>query len=229
MYRMYLGKLRIPVFPEKITMKINGNNKTVNLINGGEVNIIKPTGLTDIEFDILLPNQKYPFATYGNGDFRRAWYYLAKLEWRKQKKKPFPWIVYRTLPDGTKLFSSSIMVTLEEYTIKEDAKEGFDVVVSLKFKQYANYGVNKVKLVTNSDGTVSIKLQKARAILSDKKLRVPTTHKVGTNETLWSICKYYYGDALDYRTIWLANRDRLKLKSPEEIPVGVILEIPRRD
>ena len=30
-----------PVTPEKISIKINGNNKTVNLINEGEINILK--------------------------------------------------------------------------------------------------------------------------------------------------------------------------------------------
>lgn len=227
MYRMYFRKLRIPVFPDKITININGNNKTVDLMNDGEVNIIKPSKLTDIEFDILLPNVKYPFATYGNGDFRRAWYYLEKLERLKKKKKPFPWIVYRSLPNGTRLYSTSIMVTLEEYTIKEDAKEGCDVVVSLKLKQYVKYGVKKVKLETNEEGFVLVKVKKKRSNFTLTKLKVPNTHRVGENETLWSICKYYYGDELNYRPIWLANRDRLKLKSPEEIPVGTILIIPK--
>ncbi|WP_099469455.1 LysM peptidoglycan-binding domain-containing protein [Konateibacter massiliensis] len=227
MYRMYFRKLRIPVFPEKITMKINGQNKTVNLMNDGEVNVIKPTGLTDIEFDLLFPNHKYPFATYGNGDYRRAWYYLEKMEQLKQLKKPFNWIVYRTLPDGTRLYSTSMKVTLEDYTIKEDAKEGFDVVVSVKLKQYVSYGRKKVNLITNSDGTVSIKTQSARDSISSFRLKVPTTHKVGPDDTIWSLSKYYYGNAMNYRPIWLANRDKLKLKSPEEIPVGSVLTIPR--
>lgn len=38
-YMFYLKKCLLPVTPEKVTTTINGNNKTVNLINEGEVNI----------------------------------------------------------------------------------------------------------------------------------------------------------------------------------------------
>ena len=48
---MYFDKCLFPVTPEKISIKINGNNKTVNLINEGEINILKKAGLTDIEFE----------------------------------------------------------------------------------------------------------------------------------------------------------------------------------
>jgi hypothetical protein len=225
MYSMYFDKWWIPVIPEKITMKINGNNKTVNLMNDGEVNIIKPAGLTDIEFDLLIPNIKYPFIPHGPGGFKSAYYHLGRLERYKNKKKPFTWVVYRELPSGKKLFSTSIKVTLEDYTIKEDAKEGFDVIVSVKLKQYVNYGVKKVNLVTNSDGTVSVKMQKTRDSSSPVKLKVPTTHKVTENDTIWSLAKYYYGNGLKYSPIWNANKD--KLKNPEDLVVGSILTIPK--
>ncbi|MFA9376224.1 MAG: LysM peptidoglycan-binding domain-containing protein [Lachnotalea sp.] len=223
MYSMYFNKWWIPVIPDKITMKINGNNKTVNLINNGEVNIIKPAGLTDIEFDLLIPNVKYPFVPHGPGGFKSAYYHLGRLERYKKKKKPFSFTVYRELPNKRKLFSTSILVTLEDYTIKEDVKEGFDVVVSVKLKQYVSYGVKKIKLVTNKDGTVSIKQTVSRVNQSDK-ISVPTTHKVTENDTIWSLAKYYYGDGLKYSPIWNANKD--KLTDPENLIVGSTLTIP---
>lgn len=222
---MYFRKVRIPVFPEQITMNINGNNKTVNLINNGEVNVIKPAGLTDIKFDLLLPNKKYPFATYGTGGYKRAWYFLEKLERFKKMDKPFPWIVYRSLPDGKILYSTSMLVTLEDYTIKEDAKDGFDVVVSISLKQYVKYGVKKLKLARDEDGTyyVIAKASGGRGYEA-KKRKVPTTHKVTENDTIWSIAKYYYNDELKYGKIWKQNKD--KMDSPEELRVGTILIIP---
>ena len=54
----------LPVPPPKMETKINGQNKTINLINEGEVNLLKTTGLTDISFTCLLPNSQYPFASY---------------------------------------------------------------------------------------------------------------------------------------------------------------------
>lgn len=61
---MYFDKCLFPVTPEKISIKINGNNKTVNLINEGEINILKKAGLTDIEFEAEIPQVKHPYAVY---------------------------------------------------------------------------------------------------------------------------------------------------------------------
>ena len=48
-YDVYLKNCLLPVTPEKIQIKINNQNKTVSLINEGEINILKKAGLTDIE------------------------------------------------------------------------------------------------------------------------------------------------------------------------------------
>lgn len=50
-----------------MTVKINNQNKTMNLINEGQVNIIKDPALTEYEFEVLIPKMKYPFAEYVNG------------------------------------------------------------------------------------------------------------------------------------------------------------------
>ena len=43
--------MQLPVPPAKMTVKIKGKNKTVDLINEGEANLIKDAGLTEISFD----------------------------------------------------------------------------------------------------------------------------------------------------------------------------------
>lgn len=62
MYLVYLDQTQLPVAPSAISIKIANENKTITLINEGEVNILKSPGLSKISFDALLPNQKYPFA-----------------------------------------------------------------------------------------------------------------------------------------------------------------------
>ena len=84
-YYFYLGKTLLPVAPQKLQLKIKGANKTYTLINECEINVLKTPGLTDIEFDALLPNVKYPFAVYKNG-FTRAKSFLAVLKNYKQDK-----------------------------------------------------------------------------------------------------------------------------------------------
>ena len=77
-YNLYLDGTLMPVTPGKVQVKHKNNNKTVDLINFGEVNIVKKEGLSEISFDLLLPNQKYPFANYPNG-YQNAEYFTTCL------------------------------------------------------------------------------------------------------------------------------------------------------
>ena len=154
-YIFYLGEMQLPIAPSKLQLKINSNNKTTNLINDGEINIIKSPGLTDISFEVLLPNVKYPFATYPNG-FKSADYYLGILESLKTSLESFQFIVTRTKPNGDYLFDTNIKVTLEDYTITEDAeKYGMDVGVSIKLKQYRAYTTKTMQISTTNNTSVT--------------------------------------------------------------------------
>ena len=66
----------LPVTPGALQLKIKNANKTLTLISGGEINVLKTPGLTDIEFEALLPSVQYPFARVSHSP---DWY-LDKLE-----------------------------------------------------------------------------------------------------------------------------------------------------
>ena len=100
MYDFYLDKILLPVAPSKLQVKIKNANKTINLINDGEINIIKKAGLSEVSFDILIPHVKYPFAVYKNG-YRDAKYFLGEIEKLKVNMQPFQFIVSRRKPNGT--------------------------------------------------------------------------------------------------------------------------------
>ena len=130
-YDFYLKKCLLPIAPEKLQVKINNANDTLTLINEGEINILKTPELTDIEFECRIPQVKYPFATYKSG-FKGASYFLDYFESLKADKKPFQFIVSRTLPNGKVLFSTNMKVSMEDYKITEQAKDGFDLTVKIK-------------------------------------------------------------------------------------------------
>lgn len=228
-YTFYLGEMQLPIAPPKLQLKINSNNKTANLINDGEINIIKSPGLTDISFEILLPNVKYPFATYPNG-FKDAAYYLGILEGLKTSLEPFQFIATRTKPNGDYLFDTNIKVTLEDYTIIEDAeKYGLDVGVSISLKQYRDYctkvlSVQDKKSSTNSasGGTVS----SAKKVVAVEKNRASnkttaSTHTIKSGETLWSICQKQLGDGGKYKEIAKLNN----ISNPNLIKVGQVIKL----
>jgi len=165
--------VRFPVPPAKITTKANGKNKTSTLINEGEVNLIKTSGLTEISIDeLLLPSfQSYPFAVYEAG-FHGAKYYLGKLKKWKNSKKPVQFTINRTSPDGKKLLWDTTMdVTIESYEIAEDVKKyGFDVAVKLKMKEYRYWGAKKTRKAKEKAKTYTVKKKDTLLKIARKQL-----------------------------------------------------------
>ena len=170
-YDFYLRDCLLPVTPEKLQIKVNNANKTLTLMNEGEINFLRDARLSDIEFECLLPQTRYPFAVYKDG-FKGAAYFLSFFEELKTEKKPFQFIVSRTMPNGKVLFSSNFTVSMEDYTITEQAKDGFDVRVKVKLKQYREF---KTK-------TVDIKIvqNKPKATATVETPRAPSTVRTET-------------------------------------------------
>ena len=67
MYRLIIDGQYVPIPPEKISIKVDGDNKTMTLINLGEVNILRNAKLTENALNLVLPNQHYPFAFDSDG------------------------------------------------------------------------------------------------------------------------------------------------------------------
>ena len=218
-YHFYLDRMLLPVPPQKIQMKINNANKTYTLINEGEINVLKTPGLTEIEFDISLPNVPYSYAVYKSG-FQRAAYFLDKLEVLKIGKESFQFIVTRVFPNGDMLFGTNMKVSLEEYTIKEDAKDGLDVQVGIKLKQYRPFGTKTC--------SISFESSKPKAVVTPvREVENPPaakTYTVVKGDCLWNIAKRFYGNGSRYTVIYNANMD--KIKNPNLIYPGQVLTIP---
>ena len=152
-YYFFMGEKMLPVAPGKLSVKINNGNKTINLINDGEVNLLKNAALTEIAFDVLLPNNEYPFADYNSFSMDFAESYLSDFKTLKLSKDPFQFIVTRMTNDFMFLFDTNITVSLEDYEIIEDANNGTDVLASIRLKQYKPYGTKTATIKTNADGT----------------------------------------------------------------------------
>lgn len=214
-YVFYLNGVQLPVTPKTIQVSINGKNETMVLMDQGEVNVLKTPGLTEVSFDALLPNIRYPFAVYPGG-FRGAEYYLSVLEQLMAAKKPFQLVVSRSMAGKTGLYGTSLKVSLEEYTMKEDAGEyGMDVLVSLKLKQYRNYGTKTCQI----SGDTAL-------ILSSRELSGATSgteYTVQEGESLPEIAQRCYGDSSQYVRLQEANG----IEDPNRLTAGQTLVVPR--
>lgn len=220
-YEMYVNGMLLPVPPSKITEKIKGRNKTLTLINDIEINLVRSAGLTEISFDLLLPNTLYSFAVYDSG-FKNAKFFLDEFERLKVQKKVFPLIITRTFPKGKMIFDTHIAVTLEDYSIIDDVKQGFDTTVSVKMKQAADYMTKVCDL-----DLLGVSFKNKRTEEDSPAPSTTTTYTVVKGDSLWKIAKMFYGNGSKYPAIYHANKD--KISNPNLIYVGQVLTIPSVD
>ncbi len=232
-YNCYLFGELMPEVPGKLTVKIKGKNKTLDLLNEGEINFLKTPGLTEISLTLCFPmfSEKGPE------------YYFALFEEYVVNKKPTQFIMTRTSPNGILLFDTNMKVSVENYTITEDATKGFDPSVEVSLKQYRDYSTKVVPLSSVIETTADIVAKsknstqdieqnevKASQTVTVKKERDSSsapkakTHTVKSGDTLWALAVKYLGDGSKYIDIYNANKD--KISDPNLIYVGQVLSIP---
>lgn len=197
-YHFFVGDLELPYAPSELKLTIGSNNTTVELINGQQLNILKNPKLTEIEFEIELPRgRQYPFANTLVSSKTYTDYFeklmLTKTPTTLVITRPNPFI--RGSRGGTvKDFESNeLKVSLEGYELKESAENAYDVTVSLRFKEYVEYGT--VKQVANQ------KVQTETKVITEVK-----TYVVKQGDCLWNISRAFYGTGTKWKTIYNANK-----------------------
>jgi nucleoid-associated protein YgaU len=214
-YIVYIDGVALPVTPSKMQLKVKNQNKSVNLINEGEVNILKDAGLTDISFEAMIPFVRYPFSFYPNG-FKEPSFYISKLEKLKTGKVPFQFICSRKTASGQYLFDTNLKVSLEDYRIDEDSADGQSLTVVINLKQYKDYGT---KVVTIQSAVATVTNTRPTETAPAVK-----TYTVKSGDTLWNISKQYLGNGSRYTEIYNLNKD--KVKNPNLIYAGQVLTLP---
>lgn len=220
-YEVYLDDMLLPVTPSKIEIKVGGQNKTANLISGEEINITKAPGLKEISFTAMIPQADYPFAVY-DGSFEDAESFLDRLADLKEGKGCFDFVIIREGPGGHDFFDTNIYVTLEDYKVTDDAKEGFDLSVAINLKEYRNYGTKIMNFVIVEDAPVPTSPEPE----ADRPGEAPPvkTYTVVKGDCLWNIAMKLLGNGSRYPEIYNLNRD--KISNPNRIQVGWVLTIP---
>ncbi|HFQ8590438.1 LysM peptidoglycan-binding domain-containing protein [Clostridioides difficile] len=208
-YDFYLDGVQLPIPPPKLEIKVTNKNKTVDLINTGEVNILKKEGLSEISFEAEFTHNKLPFY---RGTFRDVQFFLSKLELLKTDCKPFQFIVSREM-GGKVLFNTNMKVSLEEYNIVEDADNGSDVKVAIKLKQYRDYSTKKLVPATpekTNYGRTPTPVMKPKEFRPDSSNKPNgKTYTVKAGDSLWSICQKQLGNGSLYKKVYELNKSMM--------------------
>lgn len=212
-YTCYLGGLEVPT-PAKLTVKVKGQNKTLILLNQGEINFLRSPGLTEITVPLVFP-------MLGGGQSPST--YLDMLEGLKTGKKTTQFILVRASPDGRRLFDTNLTVSVEDYNIVEDATKGLDVSVDVNLKQWRDYGTKTATVEQSTDTsqppTVTVEQERETSTAPTAK-----TYTVQKGDSLWAIAAKYYGKGAEYSKIFEANGD--KISNPNLIYPGQVLTLP---
>lgn len=212
-------KVQLPIAPSDLTITVNGRNETIELMNEGEINLLKSPGLTEVSFTALIPQvTKYPFAV----NKEPIDTYVNFLNEMLEKKKPFRFVVVRTA--GTKLlFDTNLRMACESYNMKESAENGFDIELEISLKQYKDYGVKTITLVsvqttTKTENTTTSTSSSSNTTNNKTTTKTSTTKKretksnsgkkytVKSGDTLWAIAKKYYGNGNEWKKIYNKNK-----------------------
>ena len=214
----------LPVSPEKINYKFKNQNKTLRLVNGEEINMILPKGLTEITMDkVLLPNKAYTFCfKNSNKEVWSAAYLMKLFEELKASSKPFP-LAINASSDGlcNDGYSESWLVTLENYSVVRSTELNNDLEATLTFKEHVKYGVQKVKIKADDTNTSKETTKNKKSRTETKEQSEEQTYTVKSGDTLWSISKKFYGDGSLYPYLASLNG----LKNPNVLQVGQVLKI----
>lgn len=217
MMKFYLDGMLLPVTPGALETKIANQNKTVSLLNGEEYTFPEKAGLTEFYFSFWLPKDRQSHLRISDVTQREA---LTKLSQLKEEAKPFVfWVMGE--PEETR----SPYVTLEEYSIEENAENGGDLLVQIRLKEYRPLKTVALKLSPES-GKVIAKEQKGTAKELSKALPKNAgakTHTVQKGETLSLIAKRYFGTSKKWRELY--QRNQTTIKNPNLIYAGQVIRL----
>lgn len=212
--------IRIPVNPAEFTEKTKSGNKTYDLVNLGEINILKDIPLRDLSFKSILPDSpNYPWVVTKN-QFEYPSFYLTKFREYKESKKPVRFIITRKSSSNTDI-QTNMLVTIEDYTAIETAGSLGQWEYSLNLKEYREYSFKKLTVQNPSGSETNTPIVVTQA---DRPTDKPQnkTYIVKSGDTLWAIAKRELNDGSRYPEIAKLNN----IANPNLIYVGQEITLP---
>lgn len=203
-------KLRLPVHPEKIDVKMAAKNTSVDISGLGEITIMQDRPAATISFSSFFPAARYPGVQVESLTPPAT---LAKQIWDwKNSKKPVHFLVTGT--------GFNMTCTIEDYSCNEQGGDVGTLYYSLTLKEYREVSARQVKVeVTTRKAT----LPASSGTRTDNRVQ-PSTYTVKSGDCLWNIAKAHLGSGSRYTEIYNLNRDIIK--NPNLIYAGQVLKMP---
>jgi len=213
--------VQLPVNPESLSFKGKSNNKTVDIVNGGQVTNIGFEGLKDFKISSFFP--ALPDGSYVNtkGQFEGPDFYISFFEQIKKDRKPFRLIVTD--------INVNLLVSIESFEYKY--KYGTDDVdFILDLKQYIEHTVRILSLTKDSSTNNPLVAQASSTYTNSNRSiekTIPQNYTVISGDSLWKIAKKVLGDGSRWYEIYTYNNNKSIIGgNPNLIYPGQVLSIP---
>lgn len=128
--------VQLPVNPDKVTVTYSGNNDTKEIIQLGQINILKDRKLATISFNSFFPESDWFPAVRTRGKFEKPEFYVNFLLKIMNEKRPC-----RLVITGINI---NIKVSIESFKYYHQAGDHEDMYYTLEFKEYRDYAIGQI-------------------------------------------------------------------------------------
>lgn len=197
------GSFELAVNPKEISVTQTSGNKSINLLNVGEVVIAGYRGPIKVSIATFLPSpSSHFFAGNAPGDT------IQLIKKWKNGKQPV-----RLIISGTDINTMFLVESADE-TYKEGQ---LDIDISWGLVEYRV--LNVPAAATNAfSSNINTETLKERA----GRLAVPKTVTVKAGDSLWAYAVKYYGEGALWSKIAAANG----ITNPDRLQIGMVVSIP---
>lgn len=212
--------IEFPLLPEKIEVSEQGNSKSYEISQLGEVNVIKTKKLVEISFDSMFPANWFPACNVEEGAlFKPSHYIVDKITKWRDSKQPMR-LVFTGGP-----MNINLPVSIEKFTWAEEGGAVGDIKYSISFKEYKFYAAKKVEVVKpTTSGTVAVVMKKNKAAPRPNTKVKPKTYKLVKGDNLFKVAKKFLGDGSKYKQIQKLNG--IKDSELKRLQIGRVIKLP---
>lgn len=187
-----VGRLTLPVLPEKLEVQCAGDNETAKVLSVGEVSILRGRKLREITIKSVFPAAAAPWVT---GPISQPMVCVRAIQAQRDGKKPL-----RLILTGFDLDLNAAFA-VEDFDYCEQFGAVGDIEYTLKLKEYRAPTARLVTLPAKEGGAAVVEEAPRPG-----EPESPKTYTVVSGDSLWAICKRSYGDGSKYPELYQRNK-----------------------
>lgn len=220
-YRMYIGLkdnsevIELPVLPKSLPISHDGNSKTHNIVNFGEIIVPEDRKLLSLSIESFFPKYAGPYVT-AESHFEPKYYVEKLLQWKTAKK------ILRIVICGSAT-PINILCLLEQFEFEEKAGQPGDIFYKMNIKEYREFSAQEVSVISSKKSSKVVIKNKAKKRTQTKEVAKKYIAKKG--DTLFSIAKKELNDGNKAKNIQKENN----IYSYTDIYAGKVIKLPDGD